>query len=219
MQSYAIPMENWLKDNKYKLLTDRTSAKIFYYFKGNPLYIAIENDWPMLYLSKVKQKLLIINHNIKINHSSEIMARVLEPNTFKVIGNVIINNKNSRCLVKDIDGNLEYTWYLIDIHSSFKLDPLQQLKDLIKKIKPKLVATLNLFTDPLSIYSFNMSNIYVPPLIYGSSNSINLYVRKYWKNLNIELKFSDDPITFSYPKDDDIIRARSIMEKIFNIGF
>ncbi len=201
----------------YNYIANVSSIKIYINSNYKSSYIIFQNDYPMIYLSKIDKKYVLINNYFNLENEKEYEGKILLPDNFDEIGYIkFYKTKNNNIIITKVEANLKYTWYLIDLHSSLKIDPIKPFIEILSEIKPKIIGLINLYTDPLSLQTFISQSFYYPPLIYGYYNQD--FLNKLYKGFSLGITYNNDPLNYSFVERQEITII-NIIKKIIDIGF
>jgi len=79
---------NRIKMLGYEYLTENYGIKIYKNDAGRDFYFIVQNDYPMMLLSKSKEKFVIYNKFFDLKEDQEYKGDILLPNNFKKIGSI-----------------------------------------------------------------------------------------------------------------------------------
>lgn len=209
---------NRIKMLGYEYLTENFGIEIYKNDAGSDFYFIVQNDYPMMLLSKSKEKFVIYNKFFDLKEDQEYKGDILLPNNFKKIGSInFYVSKKMKIIINKIEGKIDFTWNLIDLHAPLNIDPTMGFIDLMKNFKPKIIGLANIYTDPLSLSIFSSQSYYLSPLIYGYSRYDA--ISKFYKGIKIRIKYNDNPIYYSFPENNELNDANIIIKKVINTGF
>ncbi|AFZ70025.1 hypothetical protein Calag_0243 [Caldisphaera lagunensis DSM 15908] len=202
----------------YNYIAEISSIKIYVNSNYKSSYIVFQNDYPMMYLSKINDKYILINNFFDLENGREYEGKILSSKSFDEIGYIkFYQTKDKKLIITKIEGNIEYTWNLIDLHTPLKIDPIKPFAEILSEIKPKIIGLIDLYTDPLSLIVFNSQSFYYPPLIYGYYN--HDFLNKLYKGLSLGISYNNQPLNYSFAKAEEITNVKTIIKKIIYIGF
>ncbi|MCE4608518.1 MAG: hypothetical protein F7B61_06145 [Caldisphaeraceae archaeon] len=205
----AEALQNLL-GKEYIPLGIMSGVKVYLNKNGSIASLIVQNDWPMLYLTWYRT---IIDNGIKLKEDRYLVGRILEQENFKNIGNVSLRFDGSRFIVKDTRVSLKYSWYIVDVHSYFDLDPAKELLEIVNGLKPKFLLLANLCTDPLSVSSF-LSRYGKHVVIYACPD--REFISK--KALGFELVYENNPLPVSSIDHNSVVKVKADIEKIVSMG-
>ncbi|MEB3798143.1 MAG: hypothetical protein G5Z42_04915 [Caldisphaeraceae archaeon] len=185
-------------------------VKVYLNKNGNIASLIVQNDWPMLYLTRHGK---IIDNGIKLKEGRYLIGRILEQESFKGIGDISLMFDGSKFIIKDMHVPLKYSWYTVDIHSYFDLDPTKELLEIVNDLKPRFLLLADLCTDPLSVSSF-LSRYGKYIVIYACPDKG--FISK--KALGFELVYENNPLPVSSINYDSIVKVKADIEKIVSMG-
>ncbi|WP_292319299.1 hypothetical protein [Caldisphaera sp.] len=213
-----MAITNVIKKLGYEYLTENYGVKIYKNNNGKASYLIFQNDYPMLLLSKLKEKFIIYNRFFDFKEKQEYNGDILEPTSFKRIGRISFYVSNEKkIIIEKVEGKINFTWNLIDLHAPLNIDPTKGFIDLLKSFGPTLVGLANIYTDPLSLNLLSSHSYFLPPLIYGYSRQD--LINNFYNGLKIKIKYNNNPIYYSFPENNELSAAINIIKKIVDIGF